>query len=83
MGGGEHPPTKVLVIGGSYAGLAATTTLLDLCRGKTSTGSIPPDGVNIKSRSPINITLVDERDGFCTYMSTISQSLMDLGPAAN
>jgi hypothetical protein len=72
MGGGEHPPTKVLVIGGSYAGLAATTTLLDLCRGKMSTGSISPDGLDTKSRLPINITLVDERDGFCTYMSAIS-----------
>jgi hypothetical protein len=56
---------KVLVIGGSYAGLAATITLLDLCRGRTSTGSIPPDGIDSKLKTPVQIKLVDERDGFC------------------
>ncbi|KAE9369954.1 putative pyridine nucleotide-disulfide oxidoreductase AMID-like protein [Stipitochalara longipes BDJ] len=65
MGGGDHRPAKVLIVGGSYAGLAATVTLLDLCRGKTSTGSIPDTPpTNSSPRIPINITLVDERDGF-------------------
>jgi hypothetical protein len=65
MGGGEHRPAKVLVIGGSYAGLAATITLLDLCRGKTSTGSVLPEEVDSKFQTPVQIKLIDERDGFC------------------
>ncbi|PMD42005.1 FAD/NAD(P)-binding domain-containing protein [Hyaloscypha variabilis F] len=65
MGGGEHPPTKILIIGGSYAGLAATTTLLDLSRGLTSTGTLPsPTTTDAHPKLPISITLVDERDGF-------------------
>jgi hypothetical protein len=55
----------VLVIGGSYAGLAATITLLDLCRGKLSTGSVLPEGLDAKFQTPVQIKLVDERDGFC------------------
>jgi hypothetical protein len=51
------------VIGGSYAGLGAVVTLLDLCRGNTSTGSVLEAG--LKSRMSVEIKLVDERDGFC------------------
>jgi hypothetical protein len=65
MGGGEHRPKRVLVIGGSYAGLAACITLLDLCRGRTSTGIVPPDGLDAKLKIRIEIKLIDERDAFC------------------
>ncbi|KAI4718516.1 FAD/NAD(P)-binding domain-containing protein [Aureobasidium sp. EXF-10727] len=56
---------KVLVIGGSYAGLAATVNLIDLCDGReprftsTPTGAISP-----KTKLPVEITIVDERDGY-------------------
>lgn len=59
---------KVLVIGGSYSGLAATVNLIDLCNGKqprfTSTSN---EVVSSKTKLPIDITIVDERDGYCMY----------------
>lgn len=61
-----HAVPKVLVIGGSYAGLAATVNLIDLCDGKqprfssTSTEEQLPN-----TKLPVDITIVDERDGYC------------------
>jgi hypothetical protein len=61
---------RILVIGGSYSGLAATVNLIDLCDGKqprfTSTST---DVVSPKTKLPIKITIVDERDGYCMYPS--------------
>lgn len=55
-------PFRVLVLGGSYGGLAAALDLLDLCAGRKSrSGAEPVVGREV----PIEITLVDERDGFC------------------
>ncbi|KXH61296.1 hypothetical protein CNYM01_14286 [Colletotrichum nymphaeae SA-01] len=64
---GAIPPFKVFVIGGlSYAGVSTTLNLLDLSSGKSPRlAHIPyehhPDFKNV----PVEITLVDERDGFC------------------
>lgn len=59
-------PFKVLVAGGSYAGVAAIVTLLDLCSGKEkaapSVDDAPPSSPSLES---VEITLVDERDGYC------------------
>ncbi|THZ52916.1 FAD/NAD(P)-binding domain-containing protein [Aureobasidium pullulans] len=57
---------KVLIIGGSYSGLAATVNLLDLCDGKPPRFSSAPANDNSKSISklPVDITIVDERDGY-------------------
>ncbi|KAL1852867.1 hypothetical protein VTK73DRAFT_9121 [Phialemonium thermophilum] len=69
------PPVRVLVIGGSYAGLSAALNLQDLCSGRparcgprreaeeseTGPSSAPPT-------LPVDITIVDERDGFCTTL---------------
>lgn len=69
-----HAVPRVLVIGGSYAGLAATVNLIDLCDGKqprfssTSTEERTP---NIKL--PVDITIVDERDGYCRFHSRLMQ----------
>ncbi|KAK1514167.1 uncharacterized protein CCOS01_14107 [Colletotrichum costaricense] len=63
---GAIPPFKVFVIGGlSYAGVSTTLNLLDLSSGKSPRlAHIPyehhPDFKNV----PVEITLVDERDGF-------------------
>jgi hypothetical protein len=65
MGGGELRPTRILIIGGSYGGLAAAVTLLDLFRGKISMEPILPNGLDTKMTLPVDIKLVDERDGFC------------------
>ncbi|KAI4848528.1 FAD/NAD(P)-binding domain-containing protein [Aureobasidium sp. EXF-8845] len=56
---------RVLVIGGSYSGLAATVNLIDLCDGKQPRfTSTPTDVVSPKTKLPIEITIVDERDGY-------------------
>jgi len=58
--------TKVLVIGGAYAGLAASLNLLDLCAGRLAR-------FNPKTKPteplPIEIKIVDERDGYCAFAS--------------
>ncbi|CAK7204525.1 hypothetical protein SEUCBS139899_007283 [Sporothrix eucalyptigena] len=61
-------PFKVLVVGGSYGGLAAAFNLSDLCLGgaaRAAAGYEGQDGLP-KENTPIHaeITLVDERDGF-------------------
>lgn len=62
-------PFRVLVVGGSYAGLAATLNLLDLCNGKAP--RFTPDAEHTPQPVPIKLTIVDERDGFCE--TTISR----------
>jgi hypothetical protein len=70
---------RVLVIGGSYSGLAATVNLIDLCDGKQPRfTSTPTDVVSPTTKLPVEITIVDERDGYCmsndliTYCSTLT-----------
>lgn len=60
-------PFKVLVIGGSYAGLAATVNLLDLCHGRPPrfNRDVLPDVAATGQKVPLQITIVDERDGYC------------------
>jgi hypothetical protein len=56
-------PTRVLVAGGSYGGLAAALNLLDLCERKPA--RFTPDGKVSENVVPIHIKIVDERDGYC------------------
>lgn len=57
------PPFKVLIIGASYAGLSTALNLLDLCAGlPPRSGPAPP--VPSLQIPHIEITLLDERDGF-------------------
>jgi hypothetical protein len=64
-------PTKVLIVGGSYAGLAAALNLSGLCSGKPSRGANPPSPpeANHQPASPVEIKILDERDGFCKIPS--------------
>ncbi|KAG9849846.1 FAD/NAD(P)-binding domain-containing protein, partial [Aureobasidium melanogenum] len=56
---------RVLVIGGSYAGLAATVNLIDLCDGKQPRfTSASTEKKSPKVKLPVDITVVDERDGY-------------------
>ncbi|KAJ5314831.1 Enoyl-CoA hydratase AKT3-1 [Penicillium atrosanguineum] len=55
---------RVLVIGGSYGGLAAALTLVDLSRGRVPRFSSNPDATPPPHRVPIQITVADERDGY-------------------
>ncbi|ERT03036.1 apoptosis-inducing factor (AIF)-like mitochondrion-associated inducer of death 1 [Sporothrix schenckii 1099-18] len=61
-------PFKILVVGGSYGGLAAALNLSDLCLGKAAhaaAGYVGQDAFP-EETEPIHaeITIVDERDGF-------------------
>lgn len=70
----EAAPFRVLVLGGCYGGLSAALNLVDLAEGRAArqgNGVIPGhDG-----KVPIEVTVVDERDGFC-MSSTRSLSWM-------
>ncbi|KKY25846.1 putative fad binding protein [Diplodia seriata] len=64
---GHAKPHRILVIGGAYAGVAAILGLLNGLDGKPvrpvygdSTSDLP----NPRPKAPVEITLVDERDGF-------------------
>lgn len=64
----ETPPFQVLVLGGSYAGLAATVNLLDLCHGKPCRFAARYGNAvreEFPRNVPVKVTIVDERDGFC------------------
>jgi hypothetical protein len=59
-------PWKVLVVGGSYAGLAATTNLLDLCEARSPRFTLSATSeYEPKEKIDAEITIVDERDGYC------------------
>lgn len=58
-------PFRVLIIGGSYGGLAAALTLIDLCQGRLPRFNSNPGVIPPQHRIPVKITVVDERDGYC------------------
>lgn len=58
-------PFRVLIVGGSYGGLSAALTLLDLCGGRVARFDYTQDAKPPGSTIPVHITIVDERDGFC------------------
>ncbi|KAL4884509.1 hypothetical protein BJY04DRAFT_9290 [Aspergillus karnatakaensis] len=62
----EEPqtPFKVLVLGGSYAGLAASLNLVDLCHGRKHRFSIAEEDKGTGKHIPVQVTIVDPRDGF-------------------
>jgi hypothetical protein len=60
-------PFKVLVIGGSYGGLGATLNLLDLCNGRQPRFAGDPPPLSGPGKIPVDITVVDEKDGYCEW----------------
>ena len=56
---------RVLIIGGSYGGLAAALNLSDLARGQVARFDSNADAKPPSHRIPLKITIVDERDGYC------------------
>lgn len=62
----ELTPFKVLILGGCYGGLSAALNLIDLSEGRAArqgNGVVPGHDGKI----PIDITIVDERDGYCMF----------------
>ncbi|PYH91605.1 apoptosis inducing factor [Aspergillus ellipticus CBS 707.79] len=58
------PEFRVLIVGGSYGGLCAALTLLDLSRGQVARFNFTENPQPPSRKIPIQITVVDERDGF-------------------
>lgn len=56
---------RVLVIGGSYGGLSAALALIDLSQGRLTRFNYNADTEVPTHRIPIQITVVDKRDGYC------------------
>ncbi|KAL2268225.1 hypothetical protein VTJ83DRAFT_3071 [Remersonia thermophila] len=81
----EPQPFRVLIAGGSYGGLAVAVNLQDLCRGLPArSGPQPEDGEappTAAPQIPIDITIVDERDGYYhtigTPLALASESFAD------
>jgi hypothetical protein len=65
------PAVRVLVVGGSYAGISTTLNLLSLgLKGTTRFGKSPIPEVSAGSVEsvPLDIHVVDERDGYGEYI---------------
>ncbi|KAL2834044.1 hypothetical protein BJY01DRAFT_253234 [Aspergillus pseudoustus] len=62
----EEPqtPYKVLILGGSYAGLAAAVNLVDFCHGRKNRFSIDEADNGTGKFIPVQVTIVDPRDGY-------------------
>lgn len=76
----EQPRNRVLVIGGAYAGLSSVIHLLELANGgEHRLTSVPlPPVKGIPLRTPVQITMVDERDGFCKSRPALVSNLIIL-----
>lgn len=67
-------PYRVLIAGGAYGGVSAAVNLLDLSLGKSA--RLDPDKAPVAEACdgvPIQIHIVDERDGYCKDLSNHTQ----------
>lgn len=63
-------PHRVLIVGCAYGGISAVLNLLDYSQGKARPSVYPgPDFKGTKSTRGIEITVIDERDGYCASLS--------------
>jgi hypothetical protein len=63
---GKTPTQKVLVVGCAYGGITAVCNLLDLERGQARQSVYPgAEFGGRRSKSGLEITVIDERDGYC------------------
>ncbi|KAL2429475.1 Oxidoreductase OXR1 [Exophiala dermatitidis] len=67
---GRANPFKVLILGGSYGGLAAALNLLDLCNGRPARFTAATAEPFTHGKIPVDITIVDERDGYYHLISS-------------
>jgi hypothetical protein len=59
-------PHRVLVVGCAYGGVSAVVNLLEYANGKGRQSIYPgPDFKDVKSRRGVEVTVIDERDGYC------------------
>ncbi|CAN9169052.1 unnamed protein product [Alternaria alternata] len=58
-------PHRVLIVGCAYGGISAAINLLDYSQGKARQSVYPgPDFQGVRSRRGVEITVIDERDGY-------------------
>lgn len=65
-------PHRVLVVGAAYGGLSAVVNLLDCIKGKGLRETYGVEAANFKdkrSKKGVEITVIDERDGYCMFES--------------
>jgi hypothetical protein len=59
-------PHRVLVVGCAYGGISAVINLLEYAQGRARQSVYPgPDFKGIKTSRGVEITVIDERDGYC------------------
>jgi hypothetical protein len=82
-------PYRILIAGGAYGGVSAAVNLLDLSLGRSA--RLDPDKAPVEEARdgvPIEIHIVDERDGYCeiesrnTYTLSSSNHLYQTTPLA-
>lgn len=68
-------PHRVLVVGCAYGGISAVINLLECAQGKPRESYYPgPDFKNARSKRGVEITVIDERDGYCASCSLFLSS---------
>jgi hypothetical protein len=59
-------PHRILIVGCAYGGISAVINLLEYSQGKARQSVYPgPDFKGAKCSRGIEITVIDERDGYC------------------
>ncbi|KAF2993437.1 hypothetical protein E8E13_001174 [Curvularia kusanoi] len=72
-------PHRILVVGCAYGGIAAIVNLLELSNGKSRQPIYPgPDFKGAKSRRGVEVTVIDERDG---YFHSVGAPLAHVAPS--
>jgi hypothetical protein len=67
-------PHRVLVVGCAYGGISAVVNLLEFSQGKARQSVYPgPDFQGARSRRGVEITVIDERDGYCASLYPTSR----------
>jgi hypothetical protein len=67
-------PHRVLIVGCAYGGISAAINLLEYSQGKARQSVYPgPDFQGARSRRGVEITVIDERDGYCASLYPTSR----------
>jgi len=67
-------PNRVLVVGCAYGGISTVVNLLELSQGKARQSVYPgPDFKGARSNRGVEITVIDERDGYCASLYPTSR----------
>lgn len=63
-------PHRILIVGCAYGGISAVLNLLDYSQGKARPSVYPgPDFKGARTSRGVEITVIDERDGYCASSS--------------